>query len=471
MSDSTVSRRSFLEKMRNGAAAAALASVAGCGKSLPAKPNVVLIMVDDLGYGDLGSWGQKEIQTPNIDRMATQGMRFTDHYAGSTVCAPSRCCLMTGVHTGHARVRGNTNVLMEPQDYTLGKLFKDAGYTTGCIGKWGIGHPPPPNDPQKNGFDHFFGYLSMWHAHNFYTDFLWRNGEKVPLKNIVQHPETHYKEDQRELVGISTNKVEYSHDLFANEALQFIEDNKDQPFFLYLPFTIPHANNEAGDKGMEVPNHGIYANKDWPEPQKGHAAMISRMDKDVGRIEDKLKELGLTENTLVIFTSDNGPHKEGGADPAFNDSNGPLRGMKRDLYEGGIRVPMIAKWPGVIDAGSNSDHVSAFWDYMPTFAELIGWNAPAETDGISLLPTLTGSGRQQQHDNLYWEFHERGVKQAVRMGKWKGVRLGVDSKPELYDLSVDIGETNNVAAQHPDIVAEIVKRIESEHADHPEFPI
>ncbi|MHC4628889.1 MAG: sulfatase-like hydrolase/transferase, partial [Planctomycetota bacterium] len=254
--------------------------------------------------------------------------------------------------------------------------------------------------------------------------------------------------------------------LFAEEALRFVEKNKDRPFFLYLPFTIPHANNEAGNKGMEVPSLGQYADKSWPEPQKGHAAMITRMDGDIGRLMALLKKLGLDENTLVMFSSDNGPHREGGADPAFFNSSGPLKGYKRALYEGGIRVPMIARWPGRIKAGSVSNHVSAFWDFLPTCCELVGADVPDGIDGISMAPTLLGRSRQQKrHEALYWEFHEQGKKQAVRMGNWKGVRLNVAKKPdgpiELYDLKKDIGETNNIADQHPDIVAKIEKYMKS----------
>ena len=417
-------------------------------KPQAANPNLIYILVDDLGYGDLGCYGQKRIMTPNIDRLAAEGIRFTDHYAGSTVCAPSRCVLMTGLHTGHARIRGNSPGLMKPEDVTVAELLKQAGYATGCIGKWGIGHPPPPGDPARNGFDYFFGYLNMWHAHNYYPEFLFRNADRVPLVgNKVVRP-------RKNGAGVAVQRAQYTHDLFAEEALEFVQRNKERPFFLYLPFNIPHANNEAGRKGMEVPSLGQYADLDWPEPQKGHAAMITRMDADVGRLAAKLKELGLDEKTLVLFTSDNGPHREGGTDPNFNDSNGPLRGIKRDLYEGGIRVPLVARWPGKIEPGRVTDHVSAFWDFLPTACELARVKPPKNIDGISYLPTLLGKNDEQHpHDYLYWEFQEQGGKQAVRLGNYKGIRLNTHKKPdgpiELYDLAEDIGETTDLATKHP----------------------
>jgi arylsulfatase A-like enzyme len=438
------------------------------------RPNIIFILADDLGYGDLGCYGQKTIQTPNIDRMATEGMRFTDHYAGSTVCAPSRCCLMTGLHTGHALVRGNALVPLRPSDVTVAELLKGAGYATGIIGKWGLGEADSTGIPNRQGFDYWFGYLNQRHAHNYYPKYLWRNEEKAELKNEVNHT---IGGRDRSPGGVATKRVEYSHDLFAEEALGFLEKNKARPFFLYLALTIPHANNEAGQKGMEVPSLEPYSDRfDWPEPQKGHAAMITRMDRDIGRLMAQLKKLGLDENTLVLFTSDNGPHKEGGADPAFFTSSGPLKGYKRALYEGGIRVPMIARWPGKIKAGTTSGHVSAFWDFLPTCCELVGVETPEAIDGISFVPTLLGrSGKQKQHEFLYWEFHEQGKRQAVRMGNWKGVRLNVAKKPdgpiELYDLKGDIGEKNNVADRHPDVVAKMAGYMKTARTPSENWPL
>jgi arylsulfatase A-like enzyme len=468
-------RREFMKMMGVAAASVGVSAVlpkrAGFGRSED-QPNIVYILADDLGYGDLGCYGQKVIQTPNIDKLAAEGMRFTDHYAGSTVCAPSRCCLMTGMHTGHAWIRGNARVPLRPSDVTVAELLKQAGYTTGIIGKWGLGEPDTTGIPNKQGFDYWFGYLNQRHAHNYYPEYLWRNEEKYKLKNEVNHV---IGGRDRTPGGVATKRVEYSHDLFAAEALRFVEENKDRPFFFYLPFTIPHANDEAGKKGMEVPSYRLYADKDWPDPQKGHAAMITRMDGDVGRLMDKIKALGLDEKTLVMFSSDNGPHKEGGADPAFFHSSGPLRGYKRAVYEGGIRVPLIARWPGKIKAGSVSHHVSAFWDFLPTCCQLVGIKAPGGIDGISMLPTLLGRGAQQkEHEYLYWEFHEQGKKQAVRMGRWKGVRLNCAKRPngpiELYDLENDLGEKHNIADEHPKIVAKIEGLMKTARVPNEHFP-
>ncbi len=458
-------RREFLKVAGLAAMAAA---VPGCksvedrrGEAASSdRPNIIFILADDLGYGDLGCYGQETIRTPNLDRMAAEGMIFTDHYSGTCVCAPSRCSLMTGLHTGHAYIRGNSEVkpmgqLPLPDDtVTVPKLLKQAGYTTALIGKWGLGGPGSTGIPNKQGFDYFFGYLCQRHAHNYYPEFLFRNEQRVPLGNEVTpvNPPG----------GVATKRVQYSSDLFTAAALDFVSQNKRKPFFLYLAYTIPHANNEARQDGMEVPSYGPYANEDWPKPQKGHAAMITRMDADIGRLFARLKALGLDRKTLVLFSSDNGPHKEGGADPNFFDSNGALRGQKRDLYEGGIRVPLIARWPGRIAAGSGTNHVSAFWDFLPTCCDLAGVRPPKDIDGISLLPTLLGEPeRQEKHAYLYWEFHEQGKKQAVRMGDWKAVRLNAARDPnglvELYNLKDDPGEEHNVADQHPEIVGQIVE--------------
>ena len=468
-------RRDFLKLAGVGAA---VSFVVGCQserrrREAAAKrdrPNIIFILADDLGYGDLGCYGQQTIRTPNLDRMAAEGMIFTDHYAGSTVCAPSRCCLMTGMHTGHAHVRGNARVPLRPEDVTVAELLAKAGYATGITGKWGLGEPDTTGIPNRQGFDHWFGYLNQRHAHNYYPEYLWRNEDKVPLANEVRpvNPPG----------GVATKRVQYSHDLFTADALDFVSENKQRPFFLYLAYTIPHANNEAKSEGMEVPSYGPYASMDWPDAQKGHAAMITRMDSDIGRLLTRLRTLGIDRKTLVLFSSDNGPHKEGGADPAFFDSNGPLRGHKRDLYEGGIRVPLIARWPGKIVAGSGTNHPSAFWDLLPTCCELAGITPPQGIDGISMLPTLLGRPQEQQkHPYLYWEFHEQGKKQAVRMGDWKGVRLNVAKQPngpiELYNLATDISEERNVAGEHPEIVEAIEAimtgaRTASEHWPWPE---
>lgn len=437
----------------------------------PKKTNIIFILADDLGYGDLGCYSQKQIETPNLDNLANQGMRFTQHYAGSTVCAPSRCCLMTGLHTGHALIRGNASVPLQENSITVAKLLKEAGYRTGLIGKWGLGEAGTTGVPNNQGFDHFFGYLNQIRAHNFYPEFLWRNGEKVMLENEVVVADKGYSKG---IGTASTNKEDYSHDLFTNEAFTFIDESKDTTFFLYLAYTIPHANNEhwlIDEHGMEVPDYGIYADKEWPEPQKGLAAMISRMDADIGKIRQKLEELGIAENTLILFSSDNGPHAEGMNDPDFFDSNGQLKGIKRDLYEGGIRVPMIAYWPGTIDAGQTTDHISAFWDFLPTACEIAGIEPPENIDGISYLPVLQGKV-QPKHDYVYWEFFEQGGKQAVRKDEWKAIRLSMTDDPnapiELYNLQNDISEDNNISDLHPDIVQSmdsIMKsaRKESEH--------
>ena len=438
------------------------------------KPNIIYILADDLGYGDLGCYGQTEIETPNLDDMAESGMRFTQHYAGNTVCAPSRCVLMTGLHTGHAKIRDNASIPLGEEDITVVGLLKNAGYKTGLIGKWGLGEINTTGFPNKQGFDYFFGYLSQVRAHNYYPDYLWRNTEKVFLENEIVVADKGYAKGKG---NASTNKKEYSHDLFTKEALTFVEKSVGEPFFLYLAYTIPHANNEhwlVADHGMEVPDYGQYADKDWPDAQKGLAAMITYMDRDIGTLLTKLKELGIDKNTLVIFSSDNGPHSEGGNDPAFFNSSGGLRGHKRDLYEGGIREPMIAWWPEKIKPGQTSDHISAFWDFLPTACDVAGIETPKNIDGISFSPELLGK-KQAEHKAMYWEFSSLGGKQALRKGKWKLVKLDVldpdKTRVELYDLETDRSEQNDVSEKYPEILDEMKKLLETERTENKHFPL
>ena len=453
--------------MHTFALVAALATFAS--GSEPRKPNVVLILADDLGYGDLGCYGQTKIRTPNLDRLAADGIRFTQCYAGSTVCAPSRCALMTGLHTGHCRTRGNGgggtprgNVPLRPDDLCVAEVFQKAGYRTALIGKWGLGEAGSTGVPNRKGFDYFFGYLNQHHAHNYYPDFLWRNGEKVPLPN------------EQKSDGVAAKPVVYTPDLFRDEALQFIETNRDRPFFLYFATTVPHANNErtrADGHGNEVPSDAPYTDESWPQTEKNKAAMITRMDADIGRLLAKLKELGLEDNTVVLFTSDNGPHREGGNDPAFFASSGPFSGIKRSLTDGGIRIPGIVRWTGVAKPGTVSDHVWAFWDFLPTACELTGTKVPEGLDGLSILPTITGRGEQKRHEFLYWEFHEGGTKQAVRYGEWKAIRTAPGRPLELYNLRMDIGEKQNMAAKHPDVVRRIEDYLRAARTESKEFPI
>lgn len=440
------------------------------------RPNIIFILADDLGYGDLGCYGQQLIRTPNLDRLAAEGMRFTQFYAGSTVCAPSRCVLMVGQHTGRCSVRGNADKVRQSlvdEDFTVAELLKRAGYATAIIGKWGLGEEDTPGHPNRQGFDYFFGYLNQTHAHNYYPEFLWRNWQKVPLGNVLRREGKPYEEIG---AGVAEKKVVYSHDLFTEEALRFINAHQDRPFFLYLCYTVPHANNEAtrlvGD-GQEVPDYGIYAEYDWPNPDKGQAAMITRLDRDIGRIVELLRNLGIADRTLVLFSSDNGPHKEGGQNFDRFRPAGPLRGLKRDLYEGGIRVPLIACWPGKIQPGSVSDHIGYFGDFLATAAELAGLTPPEGLDSISFVPTLLGRPEaQKQHRYLYWEFYERGSAQAVRAGKWKAVRKPmISGKTELYDLEADLGEQVDLAERFPAIVAQMEAFMNEAHVPSPRWPV
>ena len=420
-------------------------------KLKPQHPNIIFILADDLGYGDLGCYGQTKIKTPNIDRLAAEGMRFTQCYAGSTVCAPSRSALMTGQHTGHTRVRGNEPVPLRPEDLTVAEVLRKAGYKTGITGKWGLGLANTSGAPNQQGFEEWFGYLSQTHAHDYYPTQLFRNDMIYTL-----------------------DKKEYSHDLFTKVATNFVRVSKYFSFFLYLPYTIPHANNELGRKtgnGMEVPTAAPYTKETWPQPEKNKAAMITRLDRDVGILLDQLKKLDIDDNTVIFFTSDNGPHREGGVKPEFFNSSGGLRGIKRDLYEGGIRVPMIVRWPGKVPAGKVSDQVWAFWDFLPTAAEMAKQKPPENIDGISMLPTLLGKKQTNQHEFLYWEFHERGTKQAVRAGDWKAVRLGPKAPLELYNLKEDRAEMKNVADQHPEIVSKIEEYLATARTESERWPI
>ncbi len=424
-----------------------------------APPNVVVILADDLGWGDLGCYGQTRIKTPHLDKLAADGVRFTQAYAGSTVCGPSRCSLLTGLHCGHARVRGNGRTTLLPQDVTLAKLLQQAGYATANVGKWGLGDVGSTGVPSKQGFDHFFGYLNHGHAHNYYPDHLWKHETKVPLRNV-------------QTGGVASVRVDYAPDLIRDDAIRFMTENKAKPFFLYWCPVQPHANNErqkADGKGSEVPSDAPYTNESWPQAEKDKAANITRLDADVGMFLAKLDELRLTKNTLVLFTSDNGPHKEAGNDPEFFKSSGPFQGFKRSLHDGGIRVPAIIRWPGKATPGKVSDHVWAFCDVLRTVCEVAGV-APPLTDGISVLPSLDDCCFQQKHEFLYWEFHEGGSQQAVRHGDWKAVRRW--GQPlRLFDLKADPGEATDVANQHPDVVKRIEAYLTTARTENPDWPM
>lgn len=449
------------------------------GQSLAAeKPNLIWVMADDLGYGDLGCYGQKVILTPQLDRMAKEGLRFTHFYAGATVCAPSRSVLMTGQHQGRTRVRGNAGAgnplaqALRSEDVTVARVLQDAGYRTALVGKWGLGDVGAAESglPRKQGFDSFFGYLNQRHAHNHFPDFLWRNEQRVALPNVVAPV-------GGDGAGYAIDAKVFADDLFADEALKFVADNRDRPFFLYWSMVTPHANNERTRElknGAHVPDYGPYADKDWPDSDKGHAAMITRLDGYVGRQLDELKRLGLAEKTLVIFTSDNGPHNESNHNLARFQPSGPLSGIKRSLTDGGIRVPCISWWPGKVKAGHETDHVAYFGDWMATAAELAGVNVPDGCDSISFVPTLLGKpDEQQKHEYLYWEFHERGFSQAaLYQGRWKAIRERSPTAPlALYDLQTDIAEKTNVAAQHPDLVARLDKYLKTARSESPDWPM
>ncbi|MGH8021122.1 MAG: arylsulfatase [Opitutaceae bacterium] len=450
------------------------ACVAACMASgASQKPNLVFILADDLGYGDLGCFGQEEIATPHLDRMAAEGTRFTQAYAGSTVCAPSRCVLMTGLHTGHATVRANqrpgmtSGYFLDADDITIARILQDAGYATAAIGKWGLGMPgiEATGLPERQGFDYFFGYLNQSHAHNSYPSHLFRNTTRVNLPNTVP-------DEQPNGTGVSDNKAVFAQDLFIDEALRFLRTPRDEPFFLYFAPTLPHANNESRPFGLEIPNYGFYEGRDWPEAKKAFAAMVSRLDHDVGRILEALRDPGLAENTLVIFSSDNGPHKEGGADPELFNSSGAFQGHKRSLHEGGIRAPTIAWQPGVVPAGRTSDAIWYFPDVLPTFAAAAGVEPPRELDGVNVLPTFHGETQPELSERLlYWEFHERGFARAVRLGPWKAIQKSPDAPLELYNVVKDPGETHDLARAQPAIAQKLGAAMKAAHTPPENTPV
>lgn len=449
-------------------------------------PNIVLIMADDLGYAELGSYGQKKIRTPHLDKLAAEGMRFTNFYSGNAVCAPARCVLMTGKHGGHAFTRNNgdpgtlpeTKALgaefpgqypLPDEEVTIAEVLKQKGYATAAIGKWGLGHFGTSGEPSKQGFDLFYGFNSQRHAHNHYPKFLWRNREKEILPG-----------NDRTLYGET-----YSQDRFREVALEFIEENAERPFFLYLPFAIPHLAIQVPEESLKqytgVLPEEAYEHKGYlphPTPRAGYAAMISHMDRDIGQILAKLEEKGLAENTIVLFTSDNGPTYDrlGGSDSEFFESASVFRGLKGSLYEGGIRVPLIVRWPGKVRPGSVSNHIAAFHDLLPTVAEMTGTEPPKDIDGISFMPALWEK-EQPRHDYLYWEFPAYGGQQALRMGKWKAIRQNLQrpkakhaGKLELYNLEEDPSESNDVAAEYPEVVARATKWMREARVPSKEFP-
>jgi arylsulfatase A-like enzyme len=426
-----------------------------CGAQAAERPNIIFILADDLGYGDLGVYGQEVIKTPNLDRMAAEGMRFTDYYAGSAVCAPSRSCLMTGQHTGHTYMRGNGNHWLRPdsEDVTVARLLKDAGYATAMIGKSSTSGDVPDDlaQPNKKGFDHFYGVLGHGEAHHYYPEVMYRNGERIEMPGNHSH-----------------HGDQYCHDLYLAEAIDWIGEQQEGPFFLMYSALIPHASLSVpeewvakyrGKVGEErVVPEGHYAGTN--EPKAVFAGMVSRLDWEVGQILDALKKYGIDDNTIVMFASDNGAHAAGGHLESDFNSSGPLRGEKRDVYEGGIRSPLLVRWPGTVAAGAVNDHVGAHWDFLATACALAGVAPPKNTDGISMLPTILGNdAAQQEHTYLYWEFFEKGGRRAVRMGDFKAVQNDVLKNPdgpiELYDVSKDLAETTDLAAAHPELVSRV----------------
>lgn len=421
-------------------------------------PNIIFILADDLGWGDLGCYGQEQVRTPNLDRLAAQGMRFTHAYAGGAVCAPSRSCLHTGLHNGHTRVRGNGNKIpLRPEDTTTAEVLKKAGYRTGLFGKWSLGGIYSTGYPTRKGYDEWFGYFSQTHAHNYYPELLLDGEREVILRG-----------------NTGASKKDYTHDLFTERALKFIEKHRSGPFFLDLAYTIPHTNNELArdtGNGMEVPNDAPYSDRKWPRIEKNFAAMVTRLDASVGRISELVERLGIAENTLLVFASDNGPHHAGGHDANFFRSAGHLRGYKGDLYEGGVRVPAIAAWKGRIRAGHVNDTPWAFCDVLPTFADLAGVAEPRGLDGVSIKPLLL-RGAAPSREYLYWEHHERrGFSQSIRAGDWKGVRQGQRGPLELYDLKSDPSEKRNLAATKPEVVTKLEKLLAGARTESADFPV
>jgi len=456
-------------------AAAAPATAAGPAADPPPRPNLVVILADDLGWGELGVYGQRRIRTPNLDRMAAEGVRFTDFYAGAPVCAPTRSVLMTGQHGGRTRVRGNAGPSLQrldAADVTIAEVLRQAGYATAFVGKWGLGQHDDEGQPNRQGFDFFFGYLDQVHAHNHYPEFLWRNDAKVALPNVVTGSRTG---PGGFTVGWTRAPRVYAQDLLVDEALGWLRAERDRPFLLVFAPTLPHADNQRQfhtGNGQEGPTLGAYAREPWPPPERGHAAAVTRLDADVGRVLAELRALGIADRTLVLFTSDNGPHREGGYEPEVFAASGPFRGLKRSLTDGGIRVPAIAWWPGTTPAGVVSSQPAYVGDLMATAAAVAGAPLPAPADGLwslSLVPTLEGRPeRQVSHPYLYWERYEPALGQAVRFGRWKAVRDGIGDGPiALYDLERDPGERADVAAAHPDVLARATDYMNQAHVPAP----
>ncbi|MFK7900363.1 MAG: arylsulfatase [Cyclobacteriaceae bacterium] len=447
-------------------------------KTSARKPSIIYILADDLGYGDVSYNGQKKFQTPNIDFLAKNGLVFTQHYSGSSVCAPSRSTLLTGMHTGHTAIRGNKEIFPEGQyplpnsTYTLAELLKEQGYLTSAYGKWGLGFPGSEGDPNSQGFDEFYGYNCQRLAHHYYPYHLWHNQEKVLLEG-----------------NKGTQTGQYAPKLIHEEALSFLEKNKDTSFFMYYASALPHAELLIDDdevqafRGKFLPEKSFegvdegdtFRKGPYGSQKEGHAAfaaMVTMLDRQVGELVAKLEELKILDNTLIMFTSDNGPHSEGGADPVLFNSNGPYKGLKRDLYEGGIHVPMVAYWKGKIKKGQ-TDHISAFWDVLPTLADLTGAQSPENIDGVSFLPTLLNREGQKEHEYLYWEFHEKGGRLAIRKGKWKGVKYNITTAKakslELYDLESDPGEEHDLAFEYPEVIEELDSLLTQGRIESPVF--